>query len=85
MSPGVPSIPPRPRAGSPDGTRLASASLDTNVKVWDVRSGQEVLTLEGHTGFVDCVAFSPDSQLLVSAGGDRTIKVWDARPLPADR
>jgi WD40 repeat protein len=29
-------------AWSPDGTRLASASDDTTVRVWDVATGREV-------------------------------------------
>ena len=36
-------------AFSPDGKRLASASDDGTVKVWDADTGQEVLTLKGHT------------------------------------
>ena len=36
-------------AFSPDGKRLASASADETVKVWDAATGQETLTLKGHT------------------------------------
>ena len=34
--------------------------------------------LEGHSSWVNSVAFSHDSKLLASALGDRTVKVWDA-------
>ena len=34
--------------------------------------------LEGHSGFVNSVAFSPDSQRIVSRSEDRMVKVWDA-------
>ncbi|PQE19375.1 vegetative incompatibility HET-E-1 protein [Rutstroemia sp. NJR-2017a BBW] len=33
--------------------------------------------LEGHDGWVNCVAFSPNSKLLASASNDETVKVWD--------
>ena len=36
---------------SPDGTRIATASFDGTVKLWDAATGQEVLTLAGaHRG-----------------------------------
>ena len=54
-------------AFSPDGQRLASASHDGTVKVWDAATGQETLTLKGHTGVVSSVAFSPDGKRLASA------------------
>ncbi|MDA1054419.1 MAG: serine/threonine protein kinase, partial [Planctomycetota bacterium] len=66
-------------AFSPDGLRLASARWDGTVKVWDAATGQESLTLKGHTGGgVHSVAFSLDGQRLASASGDQTVKVWDA-------
>ncbi len=66
-------------AFSPDGQRLASPSYDQTVRVWDARSGQETLTLKGHSGLVYCATFSPDGQRLASASHDGTVKVWDAR------
>jgi len=46
--------------------------------VWDAQTGQETLTLKGHAGWVNSVAFSPDGKHLVSGSADGTIKVWDA-------
>src|SRR5262249_54318064 len=51
-------------AFSPDGTRLATASHDTTVKVWDARSGQALLTLKGNGAGVKSVCFSPDGARL---------------------
>ncbi len=65
-------------AFSPDGRRIASASRDQTVKVWDAGSGQVALTLKGHTDGVHGVAFSPDGRRIASAGWDQTVKVWDA-------
>jgi tetratricopeptide (TPR) repeat protein len=57
---------------------LASASNDLTVKVWDATSGQETLTLRGHTDWVVGVAFSPDGNRLASASDDGTVKIWEA-------
>ena len=65
-------------AFSPDGQRLASASGDQTVRIWDSTTGKELFALKGHAGFVRSVAFSPDGQRLASASGDQTVKIWDS-------
>jgi WD40 repeat protein len=68
-----------------DGRRLASASSDRTVRLWDARTGAAHRTLEGHTDGVNAVAFSPDSRRLASASGDETVRLWDARTGAAHR
>jgi predicted NACHT family NTPase len=63
---------------SPDGRRLATASFDQTVKVWDSTRSQELLTLKGHTAPVFGVCFSPDGTRLASASADRTVMVSDS-------
>jgi WD40 repeat protein/serine/threonine protein kinase len=69
-------------AFSPDGRRVATASLDRTVRVWDLPLGQEVLKLQGHARQVASVRFVSGGRRLISTSPDRTVRVWDATPLP---
>jgi WD40 repeat protein len=66
-------------AFSPDSKRVATASRDGTLKVWEARAGRLLTTIQG-TGsgsFWDAV-FSPDGKLLATAGDDTTARLWDA-------
>jgi WD40 repeat protein len=60
---------------SPDGQTLASARLDTVIKLWN-RNGTEIRTLRGHKGLVTSLAFNADGNILASGSRDETIKLW---------
>ena len=71
---------------SPDGRRLATASRDGTVKVWNLDNGREFLTYRGHRKGepdganvlgVPNVAFAPDGKTVASSGG-KVLHVWDA-------
>jgi serine/threonine protein kinase/WD40 repeat protein/tetratricopeptide (TPR) repeat protein len=71
-------------AFSPDGQRLAAIDRD-QVKVWDVATGGEILTLRGAPprpmdgGFNPVLAWSPDGQRLAATVWHGGVTVFDAR------
>jgi WD40 repeat protein/serine/threonine protein kinase len=77
-------------AFSPDGRRLAGVSRE-QVLLWDVATGQAVLTLRGapprpsDNGFNPRVAWSPDGRRLAATNWDHSASVWDSaeRATPA--
>jgi WD40 repeat protein/tRNA A-37 threonylcarbamoyl transferase component Bud32 len=64
-------------AFSPDGTMLASAAGESDVKVWNATRGEEMAKLAGHKVSVRAVAFSPDGRTIYSAGDEPIITIWD--------
>jgi WD40 repeat protein len=72
----LPSTQARPNsiAFSPDGSRVAEGYPDGTVRVYDSRSGEELLALHGHDT-VDQVAFSPDGSMLATLG-DGLLRIW---------
>ena len=64
-------------AFSPDGTRLASGSTDTTVRLWDTIGDGDGMTLQKHTGPTNVLAFSPDGKMLASGSTDKTVQLWD--------
>jgi len=61
---------------SPDNVRLASASLDGSVRIWDV-SGQQLFQLDGDIGFSSTLFWSPNGTWLASNGDDHILRIWD--------
>jgi WD40 repeat protein len=62
-----------------DGTKIASASDDKTIKVWNAQMGQCVSTLSGHSDSVNAVSWRPDGTVLASGSVDKTIKLWDTQ------
>jgi WD40 repeat protein len=64
-------------AFSPNGERLASASKDKTLKLWNLSERKPEITLRGHNASVSLVAFSPDGKMLSSGSADRQIRLWE--------
>ena len=62
---------------SPDNKTLVNGDRNGKLQLWDITTGNEIITLEGHTKQVETLRFSPDGKTLVSAAQDGTILLWD--------
>jgi WD40 repeat protein len=63
-------------AFSPDGSRIAIASVDGLVRLFDAETGALELRLRGSGCAVEGVAFSPDGMKLASTSWCDGVRVW---------
>lgn len=64
-------------AVSSDGKQVVSGSEDGTLKVWNLATGKELVTLTGHKGAVTVIAVIPNGKQVISGSEDGTLKVWD--------
>ena len=62
---------------SPDGEKLAAGGADNVVKIFETKSGKQLVRIEQHADWVTDLAFSPDGTQLVTASRDRSARVFD--------
>lgn len=59
--------------------RLASASFDSTVKLWDIEAGTCAHTLQKHDKKVYTIAFSPSGDLLASGSLGGQVNIWSVK------
>jgi WD40 repeat protein/serine/threonine protein kinase len=59
------------------GQRVVSGGEDMLIHVWDLKSGRELMCLEGHEDEIRDIEFGPSARRIASASGDKTVRIWD--------
>ncbi len=62
---------------SSDNQLIASGGHDGKIAVWHIVTGQNLLSIKAHAGFVMGLAFIDNNTKLVSTGIDKHVKIWD--------
>jgi len=69
---------------SADSTRLVSVGGEPGrpntqgvAQLWDVATGKEVRSFNGHQERVVCAAITPDGRMLATGSLDRTLRLWE--------
>lgn len=57
---------------SPDGKQILSAGSDWTMRLWDVGSGSELKTFEGHAG-----CFTPNGKYAIADRKDESLTLWN--------
>jgi WD40 repeat protein/transcriptional regulator with XRE-family HTH domain len=59
------------------GSRLVTIAGDNTPKIWEAKTGRELVALRGHSDFVSSAVFNATGTRLLTASDDRTARVWD--------
>jgi WD40 repeat protein len=62
---------------SADGKRMGIILFNHTLRICDTKSGNELITLVGHSDEITSADFSPDGKRIVTASKDKTARIWD--------
>ena len=68
---------------SPDGSRIATASMDGSARIFDAETGRQLAVIRGRHCIrrrchVNRAVFSPDGSMIATTGADATVRIFDA-------
>jgi WD40 repeat protein len=64
-------------AVSPDGSRALTGTAGNEVILWDLSSGQQLQSFEGHSTLVTSIAYTPDGRRALSGDANGLVILWD--------
>jgi len=62
---------------TPDERRIIVNQKGGKAIIWDIESGRELQTLDGHQGGIEHLRITPDGRRAISCGLDKIIRIWD--------
>jgi len=67
-------------AFSPDETFILSSGRHSRerAQIWNIDTGEQALTLNGHSKDVYSAVYSPDGRFIGTGADDMTVRIWDA-------
>ena len=60
---------------------LAAGTVDNIITIWDFESAQILLSLPGHSNFIQALDFNDDDSFLLSGSVDETVMIWSLESL----
>ena len=63
---------------SPNGNHLLTVTNGNLPRIWDLKTGRELVSFSGHSDYVSFAYFSPDGTRILTASDDGTARLWNA-------
>ena len=76
---------PTEQASFNEKENLLALVWQQNIYLWNIKTGQLVQVLQGHTRHILAIALSPNSSILVSSSVDESIFIWDLTKMSEKR